>query len=292
MRVTDSMRWADALRESQSQSSRVMTLSNQASSGLKVQAPSDDPVAYAAIASRDAQIAKLDARSTAATRAAGDLDLAEGALSSAADILSSAQQAALGAANGAMDASARADAARQVSALRDQLVALANTKGGTGYLFGGTATSAPPFDPSGKFSGNDSENTVAIADGVQVASNASGAKAFTAAGGRDVFADLQTLVTALDSNDVTGIQSSLDALKASGAQIVAARVDVGTSAERLHSASDVINTSLVAIKAVRGADSDANVTQTLSDLTAAQTAYQRSIAVTRQILSLTSSSGG
>jgi flagellar hook-associated protein 3 FlgL len=288
MRVTDSMRWADALRESQAQSSQILKLSNEASSGLKVQAPSDDPVAYAAIAGRNAQIAKLDARSAAASQAASDLNLAEGALSSASDILSSAKQVALEAANGTATPASRADAAKQISSLRDQLIALANTKGTTGYVFAGTNNATPPFDATGAFSGNASENTLTIADGLQVTSSASGANAFTAAGGQDIFATLSKLVTALNGNDGNGIESSISSLDSASAQVVSARVDAGTSAERLQSAASVMSTTLTAVKTAQASDQDADVTQTISDLTAAQTAYQRAVAVTRQILSLTS----
>jgi flagellar hook-associated protein 3 FlgL len=292
MRVTDSMRWADALRESQAQSSQILKLSNEASSGLKVQAPSDDPVAYAAIAGRNAQIAKLDARSAAATQAASDLNLAEGALSSASDILSSAKQAALEAANGTATPASRADAAKQISSLRDQLIALANTKGATGYVFAGTNNGSPPFDAAGNFSGNADANTITIADGLQVTSTASGASAFTAAGGQDIFATLSNLMTALNANNSTGIENSISSLDSASAQVISARVDAGTSAERLQSAASVMNTTLTAVKTAQASDQDADVTQTISDLTAAQTAYQRAVAVTRQILSLTSASGG
>jgi flagellar hook-associated protein 3 FlgL len=286
------MRWADALRESQAQSSQILKLSNEASTGLKVQAPSDDPVAYAAIAGRNAQIAKLDARSAAATQAASDLNLAEGALSSASDILSSAKQAALEAANGTATPASRADAAKQIASLRDQLIALANTKGTTGYVFGGTNNATPPFDAAGTFSGNADENTITIADGLQVSATAGGANAFTAAGGQDIFGTLSNLMTALNANNSTGIENSISSIDSASAQIISARVDAGTSAERLQSAASVMNTTLTAVKTAQASDQDADVTKTISDLTAAQTAYQRAVAVTRQILTLTSASNG
>ena len=57
---------------------------------------------------------------------------------------------------------------------------MANTRsGGDGsYLFGGTKTTTAPFDATGAFQGNDETIPVAIGQGVQIAGNASGAKAF------------------------------------------------------------------------------------------------------------------
>src|SRR5262249_21020079 len=155
-----------------------------------VSAPSDDPAAYASITQRSAQMSVLQARSTAASRAAGDLDLAESTLDAASNIIVQVRQIAVEEANGTQDVTARANAAAQVTSLRQQLVALANTQGANGYLFGGTRTNAPPFDANGNFSGNGGLTHLEIADGVLAVSNASGANAFTAAGGRDVFGDL------------------------------------------------------------------------------------------------------
>jgi flagellar hook-associated protein 3 FlgL len=285
MRITQQMMLTNALQSEASATERMAQLSQQASSGLKVSRASDDPAAWASIQQIHAQVGVVRARSDAATRAAGDLSLAESTLDAASNLVVQAQTLAVEGANGTQTAASRANMASQVSSLVQQLVALANTRGSSGYLFGGTATSTPPVDGSGTFQGNAGVTHVEIADGVLAVSNADGAAAFSAAGGRSPFADLQSLATALSSNDVAGIRSSITNLEASSAQMLAARVDTGLSASRLSSAATVMSNTLVQLQIQGGNLGDADAASTLSNLTAAQTAYEAALQVNKQILS-------
>ncbi len=285
MRITQQMMLTSALESEATATTRMSQLSQQASSGLRVSQASDDPAAWASIQQLHAQMGVVKGRSDAATRAAGDLDLAESTLDAAQNLMVQAQTLAVQGANGTQNAASRADMARQVDSLVQQLAALANTRGSTGYLFGGTATGTPPVDASGTFQGNSGVTHVEIADGVLAVSNADGAAAFSSAGGRDPFADLKSLSTALSTNDVAGIQASMANLQASGAQILAARVDTGLSASRLNSAATVMSNTLTQLQLQSGNLGDADAAATLSNLTAAQTAYEAALQVNKQILS-------
>jgi flagellar hook-associated protein 3 FlgL len=286
MRITESMSLNSVLASESRASERLAQLNEVASSGLRVSHPSDDPAAYASIVQRDAGIATVEARKSAATTAAGDLDLGGSVLNQATTLLEKARALTVEAANGTLDAPSRANMATEVDSLRQQLLALANTHGGSGYLFGGTKSGAPPFDSAGNYLGNGGVTHTEIADGVLAVSNANGAQAFTAAGGHDVFADLQTLSTALSSNNVAAIQGSIANLDASHSQLVAAEVDTGERADRLHSASDAMSSALVQMQIARAPVADADVATTISSLQAAQTAYQAALQVNKQILSL------
>jgi flagellar hook-associated protein 3 FlgL len=292
MRITEAMTLNSVLQGESRVSQRLAQLTQEASSGLRVTQPSDDPAAYASIVQRDAGISAIQGRSAAATSATSDLDLAGNALDQATTLLQKARAIAVAQANGTQDPGTRADAAVEVDSIRQQLLALGNTRGSSGYLFGGTATNTPPFDASGAFVGNTGATHVEVADGVLAVSNANGAQAFTAAGGRDVFADLQTLSTALSSNDPVAIQGSIANLDASHTQVVAAEVDAGERSDRLSSASDAMASALVQMQTARGTVADADMAPTLSNLQATQTAYQAALQVNKQILSLAASQFG
>jgi flagellar hook-associated protein 3 FlgL len=286
MRVTDAMRINTALLAEGAAGQRMTQLSQQASSGLRVSAPSDDPAAFASITERSAQMGVIQARSSAASRASGDLNLAESTLDAASNILVQIRQIAVQQSNGTQDAASRANASAQVASLRQQLLALANTQGANGYLFGGTKTSTQPFDSNGVFSGNGNLTHVEIADGVLAVSNASGANAFTSAGGQDVFADVQNLVTALSNNDQSGVQASMTSLDASRAQVDSARIDAGLSAQRLTAAGTVMSSALTQLQVAQSSEQDADAPTTLSNLQATQTAFEESLQVNKQILSV------
>jgi flagellar hook-associated protein 3 FlgL len=290
MRITDSILVGITARSAARNASQLATASSIAASGKRVSAPSDDPAAYGQVVRYSARLATLDARGRTATRAAGDMNLAEGTLDSAGDLLVRAREIAVEAANGLQGASDRANAGVEVVQIRQQLLALANTTGARGYLFGGTRTDVPPFDAAGRFAGNDNPVAIEVADGVTANAAPSSARAFTTAGvgGRDLFADLQGLADALANNDVTGIGNAISHLDDGQRQVIAARTDAGLSAERLQSAADVTSSATVAVTTARANASEGDATQVLSDLVAARTAYERGVEVTRQVLGLPS----
>ena len=286
MRITNLMQLNDALASQSRASQQVYGLTKQATSGLKINAPSDDPAGYASVVSADAQISVLQGRSNAIASATGDLNLADGALSSAGDLMMRAKQIAITAADGTQSATDRANAAAEVNQITQQLIGLANTKGSSGYIFGGTQTDIPPIDPSGNFNGNGGVTHLEVANGVLVQSNASGANAFTVAGGRDVIADLSSLATALSSNNAGAIQSSIDNMNADNTQVIAARVNVGIAASTLQSSSDVISGALTTVQTTLSNQSSADIATVYSELTQAQTSYEGAISVNKQILSM------
>jgi flagellar hook-associated protein 3 FlgL len=290
MRITESIRLQTALSGVETSSSRLNDLTRMSSTGVAVDAPSDDPAAYARIVQDDAQISIITARQTTLNQAADNLNLADTSLASASDLVLQAHSLALQMANGDETASDRASAAQQITGIRQQLLGLANTQGADGsYIFGGTATGTPPFDSTtGAFTGNAGVINVEVADGITAAANPSGAQAFTAAGGSDVLADLANFATALTANDPTGIETAVSQLDADHSQVVGARVNVGIMTNRLTSASDVITSSLTQLKTAQSADADIDAPTVLSELTATQTAYEQALAVTKQILSMTS----
>jgi flagellar hook-associated protein 3 FlgL len=286
MRITEGMRMAEIRADQTSVSTKLYEATERASSGLKVSKPSDDPSAFADATKMDAQLATLSSRQDVMSRAGSDLDLAESTLASAGDLMNQVRQLAVQAANGDETATSRADMAKQIDGIKQSLLGLANTKGSNGSLFSGTATATQAFDATGAFKGNDHAINVQIADGVTARGNASGAKAFTAAGGRDVFADLDALSTALSSNDLSGIQAGIDNADSNQRQITAARSDAGLTASRLQSSAEVASGASLKITAAKSSLVEIDTTSAYSDLAQLETAYQRSLSVTKQILSL------
>ncbi len=288
MRVTENITLSLALMGQTRTAQRLADLTRAASSGQRVGAPSDDPVAYETAARLDTRISVLQDRGRVATRAAGDMDAAESSLAAAGDLFVRAREIAVQMANGTVDAATRASEVTEVQGLRDSLLGIANSRGATGYLFGGTRTATQPFDATGGFTGNDDVLRVEVADGVTANANTSGAKAFTAVGGHDLLGALQTFATALSRNDVPGIQAAVDTMEAGQKQLVAARIDAGLGSERLRSAADVTGNAVTTATSARSTAVDINAPETYSALSATQFAYTRSVDVTRQILSLAS----
>ncbi len=284
MRVTDSMRTASMLEAQTSATSRLYRATQVASSGAKVSGPSDDPAAFTRISRHDATLATLSARKSAVERAQSDATMAESALASAADIMTRVREIAVQMADGSMNAAERASAANEVTQLRQSLVGIANTQGSSGYLFGGSATAAPPFSTAGVFSGNDAALQLEIADGMRIRANPSGAQTFTAAGGRDVFADLTALATALSTNDIPGIQAGIDTAESGRDQITKGRAAAGVLMDRLGTTINAVASSATVVQQMRAADADADAAEAYSAFQLASQSYERSLDISRKLI--------
>ncbi len=290
MRITENMRLAQNRLALARNSERTYELSDIASSGRKVQAPSDDPGAYSSIVRRGDKIARMQSRRDNVDRAHDDLQLAEAALASASDLMVRVRGISVQMADGALRAWARAVAAKEVAQLRQQLVAIANTKGGKGYLFHGTDTATEPYDQAGNYQGaNDGEVQVEYADNKTMVANISGRVTFTAAGGgTNIFSDLLQLEADLAADNQAGAFQAISQMDQGHQQLTEARAEAGTRMRRLSSASD-INANLLALSTEQQAkEQEGDLTETFSQLANAQNAYQRSLAVTRQVLAMAS----
>jgi len=286
MRVTEQMRYDSVAKNLSQLSSRQAKAAQEAQTGVRVNLPSDDPIAAAQLARLSASQSQVSARRSTISSVRGDAELAESSLQQASDLMANAKELAMQGGNGSLGATERQNLALQVKDIRDQLIGIANTKGTSGYLFAGSATETKPFSATGAFSGNDDSHVVDIGNSTPSTVNASGAKAFTAAGGRDVFADLDALYNALNANDEAAIATSLDGLDTSRSQITNAQAAVGITLNKLD-ASDSVQSALDLSNSKSQSDlGAADPAKAYSTLVQLNNALQQSVSVGKSILDM------
>ena len=292
MRVTERSKIGNLALSQGRSAERLDKASRAASSGMRVTKPSDDPVAYGAMLRRDYTLAMAERHGSNASRAQGELEVAQNVLATGGDLLIRAREAALEGANATSDANSRNILAEEVKTVREQLMSIANTRYGDKYIFGGSRVGQEPFDPAtGAFNGNNDQVRIPVMDGVAPVGNVSGARAFTAVGGRDLFTDLKNLETALRGNSQSGIQAAMAPLEAGYQQLVSSQVEAGFGAERFKNAGEVLATTSDAVAAQLSKEVEGDPMKQLTELTLAKQAYEKSVAVTKQILSISSFTG-
>src|SRR5579862_1600498 len=127
------------------QTTRLAQLQAEASTGNKLQAPSDDPAATVAVLAAQGQIAQLGTYLSNIQSATSTLNASVSALQQATNIFSQAKQIAIQGSqsvNSQQELNVMAD---QVDQLLTQLLDVANTKSGDQYLFAGTNPQTQPF---------------------------------------------------------------------------------------------------------------------------------------------------
>ncbi len=252
----------------------------QVASGKRFQRPAQAALDYKT--SLDIRHALNGAKTTLASInvARTRLGVSMNALNSMRQILVRARTLAVQQASATVGAAERAAAAVEVRHLRDQFLDLANQRLEGQSLFAGTAVDADAFvrDPvTGviSYNGNTQDRTVALTPSRTVVSNLRGdAPAFSQA-----FAGLQALETALNTNNVAGIQSALGQLNTAGSGITDLTAEAGA---RIHSLDlqqqawdDMKLTIEKRMNTHEGVDIAATVSQLQQASTALQAAYSQ-----------------
>ena len=208
----------DAMNERRAALTRAQ---EQLSTGKRINSPSDDPLASAQAERTRAQLARMQIERRMMDFARGMLSQADSTMGQVGETLQFVREQLLAAGNGTLAPADRAMIAQQLAGMREELLALANQRDGSGaYLFGGQGSALPPFRADGT-----------LATQVQAGEQQTGVeRAFTTShdgrsifvgtgAGQNVFAVLDTAISLL--NDPAASGSTL----ASGLQAAIAGVD-------------------------------------------------------------------
>lgn len=276
MRITDTLTYDTAIRNADRARDAAQRAQEVASSGLRVERPSDDPAAAGQISAFQMQSARFTAIGHAAGLASDELGAADSALGSIATSLSRARELAVQFSNSTYTPTQMAAAAQEVQVIRNQVVADLNSRFGNRYLFGGTLDATQPFDAAGNYQGNALTRSVEIAPGVQQQANVlvGDMGAGTPNGLLDVLKQLQDALTAGAPSQVS---ATLDGLDAGTSRIGVARAQVGASQNAFDTSVTASKVAADAATAQGGKLSDADVIDSSIQLQATQTALQASL---------------
>ncbi|MFO7178172.1 MAG: flagellar hook-associated protein FlgL [Pseudomonadota bacterium] len=286
MRVTEGMRYHSITRVLTGIAKRQAEAAQRALTGERMGAPSADPVGAAQLLRLRSSVAEMNDYRKAISAVRGDLEFAESTLAEASQLISRARELAVQGANTTLVSADRRALAQEVESVREELIRLANAKGSRGYVFAGTRIDTEPFDETGAFHGNDASQVLEIGRGVRVQVSASGALAFTAAGGQDVFQVLESLRQALEADDDEAVRGTLDSIGAAHDQVVKERSRVGLVVGRLTVADTTLEHLGKDLEKQMSDVGAADPFRAYSEATALTQALERAIAVSQQILSL------
>jgi flagellar hook-associated protein 3 FlgL len=287
MRITDHRIVDMAAASTSRNESAVGDLTNEVSSGLRVTKPSDDPSAWLSAQRERVRAALNDGASQAITVGHDQLVASDGALSTLSGLISQARELAVEGSNDTQTASSRAAMGAEMDSLFQTAVSTANTVGANGeYLLAGTNSLTQPFDSTtGAYTGD------AVARGVnmdpvstQVATVPG--SGLTASSGVDILPMLKTLATAMNSNDVTTIRSSLTDLETAVTQISQLRGETGGHMAVLESAQTAHADLATRIQSSISNSVEVDTVAAATDLAKASTALSVSQAVTTHVLQL------
>jgi flagellar hook-associated protein 3 FlgL len=230
VRVTEAMIYQQTIDRADAALAKVGKAQGQVSSGLRVQAPGDDPQAAGLLVRHKFDQAQVTAIQNGCQSAADELNTADSALGNVSTALARAQVLATQMGNDTYTADDRAAAATEIDGLFKQVVGSLNTRFGDRYIFGGYVDDQPPFANDGTYQGDTGVRQVEVAPGVyEDASIRADVTAKGVGGGVDILQALTDLSAALRANNGDAIRGSIASLQTGSNQVAAAQSQAGTS---------------------------------------------------------------
>lgn len=250
---------------------KLQNLTNQLSSGVRVNSLSDDPAAAAQNEQILAQLSKDVTFSQTASLTEGLLNVGDSALGSVVSQITKAISVATEGNNGTLNASNQKAVAEELTGIRDEILSIANTTYSGQYIFAGSNTSQQPFTLSAgvvTYNGNSSAMTVQTPTGQSIDINIAGNNIFGTTSG--VLATLNLLIGQFNSGTASStssaISSNITDLTTELNQVSANRVTLDNSLSRVQSAATYATSEATQLTAAQTNLMQADLTSLSSQL--------------------------
>lgn len=296
MRISSSTLYDVGVTSLNEQLAKLVKTQQQIAAGKRILTPEDDPSGAALAIEEEKALGVVNQFVANISRARSTLSLEEAVLSGSSRVLQDARQLVINAGNPTLNNANRAALATTLRSHYDELLAQANSKDGQGgYLFSGYKTSTQPFTQTsgaGVYAGDQGQRQVQVSGSRQLAISDSGQEVFRpGASGSDIFATLETFITALNAGgniSASALNTALTEIDAAANNILRVRAMVGTRLNELDATENTNLDSAFQYESSLSNIRDLDYARAITDLTRQQTsleAAQKSF-VTVQGLSL------
>ena len=253
-------------------------LTQELSSGVKVNSISDDPVAFAQNVVLSAQLGADDTFSQTASSTESLLQVSDTALGSVVSQLTQAITLATEGNNGTLDSSNLKTIAAELSGIREQVLSLANSAYLGNYIFSGSQGGTPPFtlDTSTSpatvtYQGDEDISYVQTPNGHTIQTNIPGDQIFSAAQG-NVLGSLNALIADFSSGTASSTSvADLGQLNQALNFVDQQRAVIDASITQLTAAGNYASSETVQLQSAQDSLLQTDTAQAASQLSAAET---------------------
>lgn len=293
MRITNNMLSRNLLRNLESAQGRMDALQNQMSSGHRITKPSDDPVGVENALKMKSSVTMVEQWEKNADEALTYMNTTDSTLADVGSLLQRVRELTIQGANGPLNGDAREAIAQEIDQISAQLKTIANTKVGSKYIFGGTATNTEPMSLTG-WVGNSNPIQFDVGNSAKVDVTVRGDSLFVNPGSElltngaavpvpaigileKLSADLRTGTTQDISANLNGIDKNIN-------NVIALRSGLGARINRMQTIRDQLSSTSVNLQANLSSIQDADMAKTITDFTNQQNVYRAALSVGAQII--------
>jgi flagellar hook-associated protein 3 FlgL len=283
-RVTHRSIGSRALQNLQHNMDRLGRLQGQLSSGRSISRPSDSPTGSVAALRLRSEIRTTEQYARNAQDGLGWLGTIDEALTGSLTAVRRVRDLTLQgmSAGGAAAPGARESIAREVEALRANLLSVANTRYLDRPVFGGTTTSSTAYDAAGVFQGDSNPVLRTVGDDARIQVDLSGNSVF-GTGPTSVF----TVLSDIANNVMTApdqLSGDLDRLDAAMATIQSRLADVGARFNRIDQMRQAADDRVLTMKNNLSEVEDIDLPKTIMELQMQEAAYQGALGATARVV--------
>ena len=304
MRITNTMRINDFLRQVENRNTNIYNLQNQISSGFQLHRPSDDPVGVQQALMLSAQISQNDQYARNVDNGLGRLSYSENVLYDLNDLIIDLDAIAIQGDNDTVTEEDRQALAIEAQQIIDQIVSLANTQYNGVYIFGGQWTLTRPYEatqePGGITSGVSQVQSGPLGEIFRVigtnetmAINVPGDQLFMPEGEgqmSDLFYVAISIRNEFQNTEPPSeefpdqLPSLRDALSTIRERISGFQTMVGARVDRLNNVSDMLSGNNLSLTDALSNVEDTDMVDAAMNLQLNQTAYQATLSVAAMIM--------
>ena len=249
--------------------SRIFTAQEQIATQKKVSQPSHDPVVYGQVLEGRSELSRTEQWSRNIQFGAQRLQLADSTLSQTSSVLSRIKELAVQARSDTVSAENRQAIAQEVRQLQQHLVQLANSEVNGQAIFGGTKTDVPPYvlgaGDTVTYQGNTETQSIAVGEGLTIQVLIPGGQVFSGPTA-NLFDGIRDLLTALESNNGSGIETGIGAMDQALTQVTNAQGQVGGLVNRLETAQEWLGQAHTLVSQTISENEDADMAQAITEL--------------------------
>lgn len=291
IRVTSGMMSMQMLSNLNRNLNRMDNMSNQISTGRKINKPSDDPVGVTYALRYRAELAANEQYQTNTDAAVSWLDTTDSNMQQALDVIKRLKELAIQGSNGTLSGSDLEAVNLEVDELKNHLVDIGNTQIRGKYIFNGETYDQMPYQLSGgvtEFADVETDNggvIYSISQQVTFQINTSGNEFFGSKTETDnIFRIIDNLSVALNSEDQDAVSQQLENIESRSNKMQAALSEVGARSNRIELVQNRLLDQNLNFTTLQSKTEDADVASLMIQATSAQTIYEASLKSSAQIM--------
>lgn len=279
MRISDNMSFQLILANLRKINQDLFERNREIASGKKLHLPGQDPSGSSRVVRIRAELARINQYGRNLQRSQVLLGAADEAFNSLRNTLDSAVERTAFALGGIVNQDQLDTIAAEIDQIQQSVLRLANTSVDGRNIFSGSRTKTQPFQlvaGTYVYQGDDRPLQVEIAKGQVIPTSVTGDKVFTEPS-TDLLNTLTQLADALRAGDKTTAQTMMQRLVEAGRVIDVARVEISQSIQQVESVHQELNTSMLRLVEEASHLEDADLAESITALTSAETRLQASL---------------